>query len=57
MVLLCNDPEGQGRLLESPGAMPLAAPERAERMRRKGGRDLRKSVAYREALRDVALLN
>jgi beta-N-acetylhexosaminidase len=57
MVLLCNDPEGQGRLLESLGALALAAPERAERMRRKGGRDLRKSVAYREALQDMALLN
>jgi hypothetical protein len=28
---------------------PLRNPERLERMRRKGGRDLRKSVAYRES--------
>lgn len=50
MVLLCQDPEGQGRLLESLGRTPLAVPERAERMRRRGGRDHRKSAAYREAL-------
>lgn len=50
MVLLCNDPEKQEELLEALAAVPLAAPERAERMRRRGGaRDLRKSVAYREA--------
>jgi beta-N-acetylhexosaminidase len=49
MVLLCNDPEGQNVLLESlQGARPPKA-ERLERMRKKGGRDLRKSVAYREA--------
>jgi beta-N-acetylhexosaminidase len=49
MVLLCNDPQGQEKLLESLGDLPLASPQRLERMRRKGGRDLRKSVAYREA--------
>jgi beta-N-acetylhexosaminidase len=49
MVLLCNDPAGQEKLLESLGDTALASPERLERMRRKGGRDLRKSVAYREA--------
>jgi beta-N-acetylhexosaminidase len=49
MVLLCNDPPGQERLLESLGDAPAANPERLERMRRKGGRDLRKSVAYRES--------
>jgi len=49
MVLLCNDPEGQNKLLESLGNMALHRPERAERMRKKGGRDLRKSVAYRDA--------
>lgn len=49
MVLLCNDPQGQDRLLESLGDVLLRNPERLERMRRKGGRDLRKSVAYREA--------
>jgi beta-N-acetylhexosaminidase len=49
MVLLCNDPEGQNKLLESLGDVQVANPERLERMRKKGGRDLRKSVAYREA--------
>jgi beta-N-acetylhexosaminidase len=49
MVLLCNDPSGQEKLLESLGGAALAYPARLERMRRKGGRDLRKSVAYREA--------
>jgi beta-N-acetylhexosaminidase len=46
---LCNDPEGQERLLESLGDAALARPDRLEKMRKKGGRDLRKSVAYREA--------
>ncbi len=49
MVLLCNDPGGQEELLESLGGVAIASPQRLERMRRKGGRDLRKSVAYREA--------
>lgn len=49
MVLLCNDPAGQEALLESLGDMPMAHPERLERMRKRGGRDLRKSVAYRDA--------
>jgi hypothetical protein len=49
MVLLCNDPEGQEKLLESLGDAALARPDRLEKMRKKGGRDLRKSVAYREA--------
>jgi beta-N-acetylhexosaminidase len=49
MVLLCNDPAGQQVLLDSLGDTPLAHPERVERMRKKGGRDLRKSVAYRES--------
>ena len=49
MVLLCNDPEGQNKLLESLGDVEAKNPERLERMRKKGGRDLRKSVAYREA--------
>jgi hypothetical protein len=49
MVLLCNDPEGQNRLLESLRDVALGNPERLDRMRRQGGRDLRKSVAYREA--------
>lgn len=57
MVLLCKDPEGQDRLLESLGRCALAAPARAEAMRRKGERDYRKSVAYREALGTLALLD
>ena len=50
MVLLCNDPDGQDLLLQSLGNTALAKPARLERMRKKGGRDLRKSVAYRESL-------
>ena len=49
MVLLCNDPAGQERLLESLGDRTLTNPGRLERLRKKGGRDLRKSVAYRDA--------
>jgi beta-N-acetylhexosaminidase len=49
MVLLCNDPGGQALLLESLKDTPLGDAERVERMRKKGGRDLRKSVAYRES--------
>jgi len=49
MVLLCNDPAGQEVLLESLQDVPLAKVGRLDRMRKKGGRDLRKSVAYREA--------
>jgi beta-N-acetylhexosaminidase len=49
MVLLCNDPEGLDRLLDSLADVPLGRQDRLERMRRKGGRDLRKSVAYRDA--------
>jgi beta-N-acetylhexosaminidase len=56
MALLCKDPEGQGRLLESLGNMALAQGERAERMRARHGRDLRKSVAYRESLAVLARL-
>jgi beta-N-acetylhexosaminidase len=57
MVLLCNDPAGQDALLRSLEGVPLASAERVERMRKKGGRDLRKSVAYRESqekLRNLA---
>jgi beta-N-acetylhexosaminidase len=50
MVLLCNDPAGQETLLQSLADTAFANPQRLERMRRKGGRDLRKSVAYRESL-------
>jgi len=49
MVLLCNNPEGQKALLDSLGDISLKNPDRIDRMRKKGGRDLRKSVAYREA--------
>jgi len=49
-VLLCQKPEAQDRLLESLASTPVSVPERIERMRRRGGRDFRKSVAYREAL-------
>ena len=57
MVLLCNDPQGLDALLDSLKDEQLQNPERLERMKRQGGRDLRKSVAYREAqesLRTVA---
>ena len=56
MVLLCNNPEGQKQLLESLGDLQLKNPERLDRMRRKGGRDLRKSVAYREAQETLTAL-
>ena len=49
MVLLCGDPEGQERLLESQAALARVLPESAARLRHRGGRDLRKSVAYRHA--------
>jgi beta-N-acetylhexosaminidase len=49
MVLLCGDPEGQDRLLLSLQESSLASAERAEHMRHRGGRDLRRSVAFREA--------
>ena len=49
-VLLCQDPEGQDKLLDSLASTSVSFPERIEKMQRRGGRDLRKSVAYREAL-------
>jgi len=49
MVLLCNDPKGCDELLNSLAGTALARPERLQAMKKKGGRDLRKSVAYREA--------
>ena len=49
MVLLCNNPAGLDELLESLKDVQLTQPERLERMKKQGGRDLRKSVAYREA--------
>jgi beta-N-acetylhexosaminidase len=56
MVLLCNDPEGQNLLLESLKDIPPPNSERLEHMRKKGGRDLRRSVAYREAQGALAAL-
>ncbi|HEX9396867.1 MAG TPA: beta-N-acetylhexosaminidase [Burkholderiales bacterium] len=56
MVLLCNDPKGQDLLLRSLKEISLVKPERLDRMRKQGGRDLRKSVAYREALEAMAML-
>jgi len=50
MVLLCNDAEGAERLLHELAGQASPVPARLERMRRRGGsRDLRKSVAFREA--------
>jgi beta-N-acetylhexosaminidase len=49
MALLCNNPAGLDALLESLKDVQLTQPERLERMKRQGGRDLRKSVAYRDA--------
>ena len=49
LLLLCNDPAGQDLLLDSLKDFSVKNPEKLDRMRRKGGRDLRKSVAYREA--------
>src|SRR5256885_16654092 len=49
MVLLCNNPAGLDELLESLKDVRLPNVEGWEKMRRQGGRDLRKSVAYRQA--------
>jgi len=49
MVLLCNNPKGLDELLASLEGVSLQKPGRLDRMRKQGGRDLRKSVAYREA--------
>jgi beta-N-acetylhexosaminidase len=49
-VLLCQKPKEQELLLESLASISVSFPERIEKMRRRGGRDFRKSVAYREAL-------
>ena len=49
-VLLCQDPEGQDELLDSLAAAAVPPAGRIEKMRRRGGRDYRKSVAYREAM-------
>src|SRR5205807_3207441 len=49
MVLLCNNSAGLDALLQSLADVPLVNQPGLERMRKQGGRDLRKSVAYREA--------
>jgi beta-N-acetylhexosaminidase len=49
MVLLCQDPAGQDALLDALGPMALVNPGRVERMGSPHGRDLRKSVAFRQA--------
>jgi beta-N-acetylhexosaminidase len=56
MVLLCQDPAGQDALLDALGTAPLGQPARAEQMWSRHGRDLRKSVAYREAAGRLATL-
>jgi len=56
MVLLCNNPAGLDELLESLKDLSLANPERLQRMLKQGGRDLRKSVAYREAQEELSQL-
>jgi beta-N-acetylhexosaminidase len=56
MVLLCNDPKGLDALLASLENFSLQKPERLDRMRKQGGRDLRKSVAYREAQQTLGWL-
>lgn len=56
MVLLCNNPKGLDALLDSLGEVALQKPERLDRMRKQGGRDLRKSVAYREAREVMEIL-
>ena len=49
MVLLCQDPAGQDALLDALGPMALVNSARAEHMGSRHGRDLRKSVAFRQA--------
>ncbi|MFN0163116.1 MAG: beta-N-acetylhexosaminidase [Burkholderiales bacterium] len=52
-VLLCQKPKEQELLLESLASVSVSSPERVQRMKRRGGRDFRKSVAYREALESL----
>jgi beta-N-acetylhexosaminidase len=56
MVLLCGDAEGQDRLLHSLGGCAPVSVARVDRIRHRGGRDLRRSVAYRESLGDLGRL-
>jgi beta-N-acetylhexosaminidase len=53
-VLLCQKPQEQELLLESLASIAVSVPERIEKMRRRGGRDFRKSVAFREALQALS---
>ena len=57
MILLCNDAASQDDVLRALGDVPLRKPARAERMRRRGGRDLRRSVAYRDAQAELQQLS
>jgi beta-N-acetylhexosaminidase len=57
MVLVCNDPLAADQLLAALQDHAPLAPERVERMRRRGSaRDLRKSVAFRDAQEALAVL-
>ena len=49
MVLLCNDPAGQERLLESLDGVASVAEQRAARLRARGGEDRRLLATYRDA--------
>ena len=53
MVLLCNDPVGQERLLEALGGVRPVADRRLARMRAKYREDRRMDVAYHEAAQMV----
>ncbi|HVB49694.1 MAG TPA: beta-N-acetylhexosaminidase [Burkholderiales bacterium] len=56
VVLLCNDPAGQDRLLDSLSGVAPASPARVARMRLKDAGDRRLSPAYREALGELSRL-
>lgn len=57
MVLVCNDPQAADQLLQALQNQPQVDAARVERMRRRGSaRDLRKSVAFREAQEALAVL-
>ena len=56
-MLVCNDPEGADALLQTLPPQEPVEPERLEPMRRRGSaRDLRKSVAYRDAQETLGAL-
>ncbi|HVC12730.1 MAG TPA: beta-N-acetylhexosaminidase [Burkholderiales bacterium] len=56
MVLLCNDPAGQDRLLDSLAGVAPSVARRVARMRLKDAGDRRSSAAYREAVGEVSRL-